>query len=199
MRVPPLRSVLIGLLCAFAAAVPPSQAADSQQRFAMKGAGMVPCQLFVAEREKGSDAYYLMGGWVEGYLSAYNQMTPGVYDVLSFESTELLLKVIDGHCRSHPQDPLYGVVSAMLTELTPGALTEESTRVDIREGDRRVILYRTTIGRIQSALVELGLYHGVVDGRFTDETRAALIAFQSDIGFETSGFPDQATLWKLLR
>ena len=40
---------------------------------------------------------------------------------------------------------------------------------------------------------------GAVDGRFTDATRSALIAFQSGLDFETTGFPDQTTLWRLLR
>jgi len=48
-------------------------------------------------------------------------------------------------------------------------------------------------------LTRLGLYKDQIDGRFTDATKSALIAFQSDNNFEMTGFPDQTTLWRLLR
>lgn len=173
--------------------------ADDANRFALKGAGFLPCQVFVNEREKQSNVYYMIGGWVEGYVSAYNKLTADNYDVMSFEALELLLEVMDNHCRSNANDPLHAVLSAMLDQMESDRIRQESSRVEIAEGERRTQLYRETIRRMQSALTRLGLYKGEVDGRFTDQTRSALLAFQSDLGFETTGFPDQATLWRLLR
>lgn len=176
-----------------------ASAADVSGRFAMKGAGFLPCAIYVTEREKKSDTYYLIAGWVEGYISAYNKHAADTYDITSFESLELLLAVMQNHCKANPKDHLYTVLNAMLITLAPDRLRKESDRIEITEGKRKTALYREAIRRIQAELTRRGLYKGAVDGRFTDETRSALIAFQSDINFESTGFPDQMTLWRLLR
>lgn len=69
----------------------------------------------------------------------------------------------------------------------------------ISDGTRMAILYVATVRSIQRALAERKLYRGEIDGIYTDATRAAVIAFQTDIKFAPTGFPDQATLWRLLR
>lgn len=189
------RPALFGLLLCAAGAF----AADDGGKFAMKGAGFLPCQVFTAEREKKSATYYLIGGWVEGYITAYNKHVADTYDITSFESLELLLSVMQKHCESHPKDRLYPVLDAMLVTLNPDRLRRGSERVRIAEGKRKTVLYRETVRRIQAELSRRGLYKAAVDGRFTDETKSGIIAFQSDINFETTGFPDQATLWRLLR
>lgn len=190
--------MLCGLLVLLSA-VPAAQAADANNKFALKGAGFLPCQLFVAEREKRSNVYYLIGGWVEGYVSAYNQLAADTYDITSFETLELLLGVIDNHCRANANDPLYRVVASIVNQISADRIVAESPMVEITEGEAKTRLYRETVSRIQTELTRLGLYKDAIDGRWTDATRSALIAFQSDIGFEQTGFPDQATLWRLLR
>ncbi len=190
-----VRSVLFGLaLCAVGAS-----ATDDNDKFAMKGAGFLPCQVFTTERGKKSATYYLIGGWIEGYITAFNKHVAGTYDITSFESLELLLSVIQNHCESNPKDRLYDVLNSMLTTLHPDRLQKESDRVKITEGKRSTVLYRETIRRIQAELARRGLYNAPIDGRFTDATKSALIAFQSDSKLETTGFPDQTTLWRLLR
>jgi hypothetical protein len=156
-----------------------AQAADQNGEFALKGAGFLPCQVYVQERENKSSVYYMIGGWLEGYLSAHNRYADQTYDVTSFETLELLLGVIQNHCQSNPNDRLYSVLNSIIIQLQADRVMMESPKVAIAEGERQTQLYR--------------------DGRYTDATRSALIAFQSDIEFETSGFPDQATLWRLFR
>ncbi|WP_282606338.1 peptidoglycan-binding protein [Pelagibius sp. Alg239-R121] len=190
-----LRLALCGLLFQTTAAL----AADSNNKFAMKGAGFLPCQIYVKAREDKNNVYYMIGGWLEGYISAHNRLSEDTFDVMSFESLELLLSVIEVHCRSNPEDVLYGVVDSMLTEFGPDRLEASSPKVQIVEGERKTALYRETIRRMQVKLTELGLFKDEADGRFNDATRSALIAFQSDLNFETTGFPDQTTLWRLLR
>ena len=186
---------LCGLLLQTTAAF----SADSDNKFAMKGAGFLPCQIYVTARESKSNVYYMVGGWLEGYISAHNRLSDDTFDIMSFESLELLLSVIDVHCRSNPEDLLYGVVDSLITEIGPDKLQQSSTKVQIVEGERKTALYRETIRRMQVKLTELGLFKDEADGRFNDATRSALIAFQSDLEFETTGFPDQTTLWRLLR
>ena len=185
------------LLLAFSAA--PASAADSQGNFAMKGAGFLPCQVFVTERESKSNVYYMIGGWLEGFISAHNKYVDGTYDIASFESLELLLWVIDKHCRSNPDDRLYSVVNSIIIQLSPDRLQKRSRKLDIKSGQRSTALYQTTIRRMQARLTELGLYKDDVDGRYTEATESALMAFQSDNDLEMTGFPDQTTLWRLLR
>ena len=60
-------------------------------------------------------------------------------------------------------------------------------------------MYRETIRRLQVRLTETGFFNGRQDGRFTEATKTALGAYQAEIGFESTGFPDQATLWRLFR
>jgi hypothetical protein len=176
-----------------------AQAADQNGEFALKGAGFLPCQVYVQERENKSSVYYMIGGWLEGYLSAHNRYADQTYDVTSFETLELLLGVIQNHCQSNPNDRLYSVLNSIIIQLQADRVMMESPKVAIAEGERQTQLYRETIRRMQERLATLGLFKDNVDGRYTDATRSALIAFQSDIEFETSGFPDQATLWRLFR
>lgn len=175
------------------------QAADSQNRFALKGAGFLPCGVFLQERQRKSNVYYMVGGWLEGYISAHNRYTTNTYDVAAFESLELLLGVVEKHCSSRPRDRLHAVVSSMVEQLHPQRVVEESPRLEIADETRKTQLYRETVRRMQAKLTELGLYKAEVDGRYTDATKAALIAYQSDLEFEETGFPDQTTLWRLLR
>jgi len=177
----------------------PLRAADDTGQFAMKGAGFLPCKVYVLEREKRSNIYYMIGGWLEGYLSAHNKYSKETFDVTSFESLELLLRIMENHCKSNPGDRLYGVISAMIGKLDPKRLKNSSNRVEIKDGDRKTALYRETIRRIQEALKQRGLYKSEIDGKFTDRTKSAIIAFQSDLEYEMTGFPDQTTLWRLLR
>lgn len=176
-----------------------AQASDQNGEFALKGAGFLPCQVYVQEREKESSIYYMIGGWLEGFLSAHNRYTEQTYDVTSFETLELLLSVIRNHCKSNPNDRLYTVINSVIIKLHPQRVVMESPKVAIAEGERQTQLYRETIRRMQERLAALGLFKDEADGRYTDATRSALIAFQSDIEFETTGFPDQTTLWRLFR
>lgn len=174
-------------------------AADEQGKFAMKGAGLASCNVFTQERALGSQAYYLIGGWVEGYVSAHNKLLPKTFDITPFESLELLLKIVNLHCEAHPEDLLHGVVDGMIAKLASQKLIQDGPKIKIEDGERNVYLYRDTINEMQQKLSDLKLYKGPVDGVFSDATQAALIAYQSDIRFAATGFPDQATLWRLLR
>jgi hypothetical protein len=53
-----------------------AQAADRNGEFAVKGAGLLTCTIYVAERERRSNVYYMIGGWLEGFISAHNKYAP---------------------------------------------------------------------------------------------------------------------------
>ena len=143
-----LRFVLCGLL--FHTAI--AYAADDGGNFAMKGAGFLPCQVYVNEREKKSNIYYMIGGWLEGFVTAHNKYVDDTYDIASFESLELMLLVMDNHCKSNPDDRLYSVINSIIVKLEPDRLRHSSRKVEIEQGERKTALDRETIRRIQAEL-----------------------------------------------
>jgi len=54
-------------------------AADKGDRFAALGAGIASCSRFLEARNSQSKEYFLFGGWIDGYLSAHNQLEAGHY------------------------------------------------------------------------------------------------------------------------
>lgn len=162
------RKILPLAICGLVLQTTAAKAADSNDKFAMKGAGFLPCQVFMKARENRSNTYYMIGGWVEGYVSAHNRYASDTYDIMSFESLELLLNVIQNHCEANPGDRLHAVVNSIVVSLQPDRLQWESTRVRIADGVRKGTLRRETIRRVQSKLSERVLYKGEIDGRFTD-------------------------------
>lgn len=174
-------------------------AADADGHYAVRGAGLVTCELYQRERQARSPAYLVTAAWVDGYITATNQRMADTYDVAPFESTELLAEVIAVHCADHPRNRLFPVVHSLLQKLYQDRLRQRSEKQAVTAGERRVDLYTHTVQRVQQALAREGLYHGAANGRFDAHTREAIQSFQRTVDFEPTGFPDQATLWRLLR
>lgn len=191
-----VRGILFALLASLTTG---ALAADAKGQFAMKGAGFLTCQIYIAEREKRSEVYYLIAGWIEGFVSAHNRYVPDTFDITSFESTEMLLTVIHSHCKDHLEDRMFPVVNSMLNQLQADRIKSETELMTVTSGERKAPIYVETVRRIQENLKKRGLYKGAVDGKYTNATEAAVMAFQSDVGLEKTGFPDQVTLWKLFR
>ena len=176
-----------------------SYSADKNSNFSLKGSGLLTCSLYVQEREKQSKVYYLIGGWVEGYISAYNRFSEDTYDITSFEHTELLTKVIANHCKGNLNDRLYSVVNSILEQISVDRIQTMSDQKIITVGERTTHLYQETINRIQIKLKEKGFLKKAPNGEYDAETIGAVMDFQKSIQFEATGFPDQTTLWRLMR
>lgn len=82
------------------------QAADEQGQFSVRGAGLVNCEDFVQARQSGDQLYLVGIGWIDDYLTALNEYAADTYDITSFESTEMLVAMINRHCEIHPEDRL---------------------------------------------------------------------------------------------
>ena len=61
----PRYSNIVFLFLLFTAS--PANAADEQGRYAIHGAGLLKCRVFVEEKSKQSPAYMMIGGWMDGY------------------------------------------------------------------------------------------------------------------------------------
>ena len=195
-----MRRTALHLLLALAAALPGSAlAADAEGQFALRGAALVPCSLYAQEHEARGDVYKIVASWVDGYVTGINQYLDDNYDLLPFETTELILEIVDRHCQTHPNDPVFGVVNGLFEKLKKQRLAHRSEKITVAKGGFQDRLYVELVKRVQSRLSKAGLYKGTVDGSFNEETSHAIAAYQESIGFQPTGFPDQATLWRLLR
>ncbi len=177
----------------------PSRSADSKGQYAVRGAGLISCALLVEARKAKSDAYLVTAAWVDGYVTGINQYAPDTYDELSFESTELIMAILDEHCKKHPADPVFGVINSLFKQVRDDRLKAKSEKVNVTAGPRSARHYVEVIRRVQAKLHGRGFYNGPVNGEFTPQTVAAIKKFQKSIDFEPTGFPDQTTLWRLLR
>lgn len=186
----------LGLLVAGLDAAPAT--ADVGGQFAVRGGGLVTCEQYLKAVEGKSIDWAMLGGWIDGYLSATNQHLPETFDVAPWQTTEVLISLIKNNCEQEPKRPFFTVVAAMANGLREHRLTQPSTRATVRAGDKAMSIYETTLGQVQAALAKKGLYQGAADGHWSDATQAALTAFQKQQGFEASGLPDQRTLWALI-
>ncbi len=189
----------LALVLVLSPAAQPARAADADGRFVVKGAALTTCEQFTKARAERSQLLYLYAAWLEGYLSALNERTPETYDLVAFESTELLVALLDSNCKQRPREPFFNVVRALVRALHPQRVTRQTPLVEARVGERSVRLYAEVLRRVQERLAALGLYKGAPDGKFGPATRKALETWQKENGLEPTGLPDQLTVLRILR
>lgn len=187
-------------LAVLAAAGAEAAAADARTKtFAVEGIGQTPCSAYVEARDERGEHYYNFGGWIDGYLTAYNHHNADTYDITPFENIDLLAAVLARFCQRHPEVPFFQAIASMVEELKPHRLRERGEPVTLEAGGETVTVYRVVVARVQEALAAAGHYDGAVDGAYGPKTRAAIAAFQAERGLPQTGLPDQVTLLRLLR
>lgn len=172
-------------------------AGDQTGNFAVHGAGLIDCATFLREKEEQSEAYVMIGGWIDGYMTAFNQLSERTYDITPYQSTEMLVTVIENHCLQFGDHRLFTVVTSMAEQLREDRLSQRSELITIRVDDKDTRLYKETIRRMQLQLQEQGHLKESATGRFDTPTLNAVKSYQESIDYVPTGFPDQATLWKL--
>lgn len=176
---------------------PLSWSATADGQYGVRGAALVPCVVYEKERREQSELYQMLNSWVDGYISGVNQQATGVFDVSSFESTELLAALLNEHCSKNPQHTLFSVVTLLVDKIAANQLPEYSEKVTVIQGERKVLLYRETLRRIQAKFHTMGLYKGEEDGVYSTQLQDSIRTYQKSINFNPTGFPDQLTLWRL--
>ena len=174
-----------------------AEGAGEQGRFAIKGIGIQNCAQFRPAYEERSQAAFVFAGWVDGYVSALNRLQAGTFDAAPWQSTDILLALINNHCANNPEARLHEVVRALLTFYAEQQLADISPPVEAVVGERKVTLYQEVLRRAQLALAEQGVYAGAADGVFGPKTQAAFEAFQEKLNLAKTGLPDQQTLYRL--
>jgi len=174
-------------------------AATTDQKYVIKGAGNGTCERFVSEREAQSQAYTLFGGWLAGYITAYNQLTDETFDIAPWQNLDLLAAFLDNFCRQNPDVAFVSAVGAMISALQPTRLRTASEKIEAAAGDGRVTLFRNVLRDIQIRLTDLGHYQSGADGLYGEGTRRALEEYQQSKALPPTGLPDQRTLFELYR
>lgn len=190
-RLSRLLSSMILLIC------PLSWSATVDGQYGVRGAALVPCSVYEQERREQSELYRMLSSWIDGYISGVNQQASGVFDVSSFESTELLAALLNEHCTKNPHNTLFSVVTLLVDKIAANKLPDYSEKVTVTQGKRKVLLYRETLRRIQAKFSSIGLYKGEEDGVYSPQLQKSIMAYQKSINFDPTGFPDQLTLWRL--
>lgn len=194
-----IRTAAFGLLLIVSLQASAALAADDQNRFAIRGVGLLTCAIYENERAAKSASYQIFGGWIDGYITGVNQYAPKTFDILSFESSELIAELLSVHCKENPKDLVFAVLNSMFIKLQDDRIQTPSPHIEVKIDSRSVRLYEDVLRRIQTRLKEEGLYTGEITGTFGESEKAAMTAFQKSLGLEPTGFPDQVTLWKLMR
>lgn len=171
--------------------------ADINSKFAVKGAGRKLCGDFVHAIENKTTDYYLYGGWLEGYISGYNQFQKDNYDITPWQSTELLLSLISMQCNTHKDTPFLTVTNSLIKTMFPIRLEQQEKIVEINVNDYKSYYYSSTLINAKKMLKGLGFISYEIDDSFSERDIKAFSAFQKKAGLKVTGVPDQITLTNL--
>ncbi|WP_426359962.1 peptidoglycan-binding domain-containing protein [Pseudocolwellia sp. HL-MZ19] len=172
-------------------------AADKDGKFAVKGAGKQTCASFTEAITNKTTNYYLFGGWVEGFVSSYNRFQPENFDITPWQTTELILALLQTHCASNPEVKFLSATNALIKTLFPIRLSENSNFVKIQVGKSQTYYYQEIINRAKKRLKVLGFIKGDISSAFSQEDAIAVENYQKAIGHIATGVLDQKTLASL--
>jgi hypothetical protein len=189
-------SLVVALLFAAATA---AQAADEQGRFAVKGPGLATCKDFTEHLQQKSQNFYVMGGWLLGFITAHNLHMKETYDAASWQSGELLIGLMENYCKQRPEDRFAEGTIKLVRVLMQSRLTAESKLVVAQNGDNKVAIYEEVMRRAQEEMKKQGYYSGVIDGLYGPGTKKGFEALQNANKLPVTGVPDPRTLFALFR
>lgn len=192
------RLLTAGLLLSFglAPAERAAMAAVEDGMSAVRGVGMLACSQYVTLIEEQSPAIEMVAGWVDGFTTGLNATTPGVFDHLPWQRTDLVMQLLANHCAANQDDILANAVNLFVRATAATRLNEASelVKIPLPEGGGSIDVYQATLARLQRMLADLGHYSSTVDGLYGPGTAAAIRAFQAQQGLPETGVPDQRTL-----
>lgn len=176
------------------------EAADEDGDFAIRGAGRIQCSELIDGLEKKDQRLTIFATWLEGYITASNQLSNRTFDSTPWQTTELLLALAGRSCAAKPDSKFMDVVGRLIAEMRPLRVREKSTLVQIRDSESVQVHYKVVVERVRSRLVELGYKFKtttVIGKKAQEELKTHLLAFQESNGLPPSGELDQHTLLNL--
>jgi len=193
----PMKRLIIAILITLSFPLT-GRAGDSSGNFAAKGLAALPCSTFVKERGKLSQTYAETMAWLTGFITAYNYAATDTYDIVPWQSAELLSSLLASRCTERPDDPFVIAVKNLLDSLAEDRLRAGSEIITISVDGQNLNIYKDTVFRIQTALKEKGyLKMRWANGDYDRATAAAMKDFQSANRLGSTGVPDQQSLMLL--
>ena len=93
-----------------------AQARDYKEQFATYGAGEFSCQDYSNARKAQNEQENHIRQWLAGYVSAFNLIIGGTYDIFGSTDFEGMIKWLDDRCVKYPKANLTNTV-ARFTEV----------------------------------------------------------------------------------
>ncbi|MDO6568654.1 peptidoglycan-binding domain-containing protein [Alteromonas sp. 1_MG-2023] len=175
-----------------------AQAADSEGAFNTKGAAKRSCEAFTSTyAEQGSETY-LYGGWLEGYITAFNALQQKTFDVTPWQTTELMLLMLNKHCTDNPEQKFLDATNVMLKAFLPTRLAARSDIIEMTINDSTIYIYQSVLDMTTEALKASGYNVDIAESEFNASYVKAITQYQQAKGIAVTGFPDQQTLVNLL-
>jgi hypothetical protein len=95
-----------------------ARAASADGHFVVVGFGAVSCGGWTRERRSRSFAAMAYSGWVEGYLTSFNQWDyKDEANVMAGTDVAGVDAAIDNYCAAHPLDPISDAAASVLNDL----------------------------------------------------------------------------------
>ena len=174
-----------------------SSSADSNGQFALKGAARESFERYVQARTSKSQDYLIYVGWIEGFITGFNQFQRKNFDITPWQTTELMSGLLENHCKKAPKDGFFFAVSKMLKVVYSLRLQEESRLSQVTSGDYSLFLYEKIIFDMKSKLKAKNYLQGKVNSSFDEKTRQAIQQYQKDNKIKETGMPTTETLYHL--
>ena len=171
----------------------PAFAGDKDGQYRSKGLGLESCQRYLNGAAKKTGFYTLSLSWLNGYLTAYNRITPSTYDVAGNLTLPQLAKSLEGYCKSNPRQTLVSAIGRLTSALEPRKFASRADAA--KRSPTRVS--RATMRKAQEALKKAGLYKGSIDGLAGRGTETAVAAFQQLNRLPVTGQLDKPTQARL--
>jgi hypothetical protein len=150
----------------------PSIAADESGGFVVKGVGAKSCSAFVEVAARGSRELSQYLGYVNGYTSAYNEISEDTFDVWRWQTTDTVLLLLLQRCQREP-GLSFGAALATLTRYLDGSKIGAKVGV-VRVGtpDEGFFVYEPVYADILAALEG--------EGYQTTNPHTALMQYKKD-------------------
>lgn len=176
------------------------QAADVNGEFSVRGAGRFSCVELLDGLEKKDQRLTIFATWLDGYLTANNQLFDETFDMTPWQTTELLLAMAGRSCAARKDANFMDVIGRLIAEMRPLRLRKNTGIMRIASADKVQVHYKETVERVRARLVQLGYEFSTdsVAGQIAHaEMERNLLDFQKQSGLPPSGEMDQHTLLNL--
>jgi hypothetical protein len=175
-------------------------AADEEGAFNTKGAAKRSCSEFASTYSEQGSKTYLYGGWLEGYITAFNALQQKTFDITPWQTTELMLLMLNKHCTDNPDQKFLDATNIMLQAFLPTRMSTRSDIIEMSINDSTIYIYQTVLDMTVEALESSGYNIDTEssDIAFNKSYVDAITQYQRAKGIAVTGFPDQQTLVNLL-